>query len=472
MTHRILTGDPGLDTVVGGGLDPSSLVVVAGAPGTGKTILAQQLAFANATDARKALYFTTWSEPHDKLVRHLRPFAFFDEAALWERVEFINVADLTESGVEAVGGEIVRRCFNDRPAVVVLDSSKALQEVAGEAAIRRTLYDLAGRVALTGALLVFVGEYTPAEIEQSPEFAFADVIVQLVNESHGPADRRWLRLLKLRGGKPLPGQHSFAITASGLEVYPRLETTVPTSAPEPGTERATFGVAGLDDRLGGGLPRQDATLVLGPSGVGKTVLALRFLASAAEAGERALYLSFQETAPQLRAKARSLGWELDPDAVSVVHVAPVEVDLDAVAWMLRRELAAGRYTRIVVDSLAELSFAAQESERFPAYIWALTGYIRAAGASALFTNETAALGPTANPAGGLSLLFNNVILLRYLERDSQIRRALGVLKMRNSDHDRGLAEFDVGAGGLTIGNELTDVTGLLGWSTLRSDEHA
>jgi circadian clock protein KaiC len=468
------TGDPGLDAVVGGGLRPGALIVVAGAPGTGKTILAQQLAFRNATPDRKAVYFTTWSEPHDKLVEHLSGFAFFDRSALAESVEFVDVADLAsgDGGIAAVSDEIVRKAFADRPAVIVLDSSKALAEVGGEG-YREAVYNLASRVALTGALLLLVGEYTPAQIEESPEFAVADGIVQIANESRGPVDLRWLRVLKLRGADPLPGRHSVGLSARGFSVFPRLETTPqPAVATEPG--RASFALARLDERLGGGLPHADATLVLGPSGVGKTVLALRFLTAGLEAGEHGLYVSFQETGPQLAAKAAALGWPID-DALAdgrlvVHHIPPVEVDLDAAGAAVRDLLAASDARRVVVDSLAELAFAARETERFAGYVWALTGYMRGAGATSLFTNETAALGPVANPAGGLSLLFNNVLLLRYLERDSQIHRALAILKMRNSPHAKGLVEFGIGDGGLAILDELKGVTGVLGWTALRSED--
>ena len=159
MTTELLsTGDPGLDAVVGGGLRRGALIVVAGAPGTGKTILAQQLAFENATPERKAIYFTTWSEPHDKLVDHLSGFDFFDQDALEKSVEFVNVAELAggEGGLSAVMDELVRKAFAERPAVIVLDSSKALAEVGGSG-YREVVYDLASRVALTGALLLLVG---------------------------------------------------------------------------------------------------------------------------------------------------------------------------------------------------------------------------------------------------------------------------------------------------------------------------
>jgi len=134
MTQRLSTGLADLDQILGGGLRPASVVVVAGPPGTGKTILANQVCFANATPQRKAVYYTTLSEPHAKLVEHLTPFSFYDPAALGTRVEVLHLGDLLEkegtSALEPLVSEIVRKVMDDRPAIVVIDSAKMLREYA------------------------------------------------------------------------------------------------------------------------------------------------------------------------------------------------------------------------------------------------------------------------------------------------------------------------------------------------------
>ena len=166
-TTRLTTGDAGLDAVLGGGLPAGSLIVVAGPPGSGKTILAQQVCFANATPERKAVYYTTWSEPHDKLVRHLEPFGFFDVDALGDRVEFLHLAERIGSGgteaFEPVAEEILRRSFETKPVIIVIDSSKALHDVVQRDEFRRAIYDLASKVAYSNAVLIMVGEYTAEE---------------------------------------------------------------------------------------------------------------------------------------------------------------------------------------------------------------------------------------------------------------------------------------------------------------------
>src|SRR3954453_265094 len=259
--ERRLTGDPGLDIVTGGGLPAGSLVIVAGPPGSGKTILAQQICFANATDEHKALYYTTWSEPHEKMVRHLEQFEFFDTAALGERIEFLHLTELlgdAAGGFAAAAAEILRESLETRPAVIVVDSSKALHDVVAPDDFRRAIYELASKVAYSNAVLILVGEYEMADTRSQPEFAVADGILQLDNEAHGPVDRRWLRILKMRGAEVAAGQHSFKISTRGFEVFPRLEATLPRTVPTLDT-RATFNLEKLDTSIGGGIPRGDST---------------------------------------------------------------------------------------------------------------------------------------------------------------------------------------------------------------------
>ena len=472
---RLRTGLPDLDLILGGGLEPGSLVILAGAPGTGKTILAQQICFANATPEHKALYYTTLSEPHIKLVRHLEPFHFFKPEALGKTVDFIHLGELVaeagEAGLEPVVTEVVQKCFETRPAVVVIDSAKALRDFVGERELRTALYDLASRVAHTEALLLLVGEYTPHEIEGGVEFSLADGIVQLAYEPHEPVDRRWLRVVKLRGGDHLVGKHSFRIGQAGFEVFPRLETLAPNGTFVADGPVAS-GVPRLDELMGGGMSAGQATVVLGPSGAGKTIFGLRYAAEGLEAGERCLYVSFQETGTQLVKKAASFGWNIEDAWKSgqlTIHYVPVgELDLDAIAAAVRRELNTGSVRRVVIDSLAELVFAAREADRFPAYSRSLMGWIRAVGASVVITSETTTLGPMTEPIGGLSFLFHNVIMLRYLEIGSELRRALNIIKMRTSDHDKGVFEYVIDKHGLTIKDRLEGVTGVLGWSALRS----
>jgi circadian clock protein KaiC len=473
--NRISTGIAGLDTVLGGGFEPGSVVVLAGAPGTGKTILAQQICFATASAEHRALFYTTVSESNSKLVRHLEQFAFFEADALEKRVEYLHVGDLVrgeeDGGLERVFVEVIRKAMAERPAVVVLDSAKALRDFTDDRRMREALYDLISRLAHTDTVLMLVGEYTPEDVAGGAEFSLADCIIHLEYEPREPVDRRWLRVVKMRGTRHREGKHTFRLAYPGLEVFPRIEN-LDAGDPAEVSGRIRTGMARLDELMGGGIGSGESTIVVGPSGVGKTILGVRFIVEGLTQGERCLYVTFQDTPQQLVRMAAGFGWDmstpLEQGQLTVRHVPLGDLDLDMLASGIRDDLAGGGISRVVIDSLAEMADAARETSRFPAFTRSLIGFIRAAGASLVITSETTVLGPTGEPAGGVMFLFHNLLLLRYVELDSASGRALNIVKMRNSDHDKAVFQFEIGPDGMAIGDRLEGVGGMLGWSALRA----
>ncbi len=478
---RVGTGIADLDQILGGGIPSGSLIFIAGGSGTGKTILAQQICFANATTDHKALYYTMVSEPHIKLIRHLEQFEFFDRAALGERVDFIHLPallheDAREStpkeqraALTTLVDEVVRASSEQERSVIVIDGIKALRDVAevDGFGFRGVAYDLASKVAHSKAVLVFVGEYTAEEVAYAPEFAVADGILYLADETYGRFDQRWMRLLKLRGTDYLMGKHSFRIGSSGVEVFPRFESLAQPRKQWP-EERAPFGIGELDKMTGGGLPAASATLVAGPSGAGKTVLGLHFVAEGIRRGERCLYLSFQQSSERLIERGETFGWPFRAAAESGLlqlrQLEPVEISLDAIGAELRRAaLGEDRVRRVVVDSLAELEPAARGTSRFPDYLSALTRLLASVGATTLMTSETTAFfGPAFELPQGLGFVADNVILLRYAEIDSEVRRALVIVKTRDGDHIKKIVEVEVGTDGLTVKGKFEGLTGVLG----------
>jgi circadian clock protein KaiC len=469
------TGIAGLDLVLNGGLEPGSIVVVAGAPGTGKTILAQQMCFARATAEHKCIYYTTMSEPHNKLVRHLEEFSFFDPKSLGSRVEYIHMSDFLgpahQDGLEALISEIVRKTLDEEPSIVVVDSTKMLGDFADKRELRRALYDLTGRLSRTGTVLLLLGEYTPEELRSEVVFSLADGIIQLKYKAREPIDRRWLRIVKMRGGNHRSGKHTFRIGPRGVEVFPRVETLVP--YPEaPLSGQVPSGIPGLDDLMGGGARQSDASLVTGPSGIGKTVFGLRWLVQGIEREENCLYVTFQDTAAQLSSVAAGFGWDVaayrDSGQLVISYVPMGDLDLDVLATSVRSEISRRKVSRVVIDSLSELAFAAREEDRFAAYMRSLVGLVRAGGSSLLLTSETSVHGLPGNSLNGLMFLFDNTIDLRYIEEGSQIGRAVHVAKMRSRAHAMTLNRVTITDRGLVVGNVLDSVTGRLGWSALRT----
>ena len=224
--------------------------------------------------------------------------------------------------------------------------------------------------------------------------------------------------------------------------------------------------------MGGGARQGDASLVTGPSGVGKTIFALRWLVQGIERGENCLYVSFQDTGAQLTSVAAGFGWDVaayrDSGQLVISYVPMGDLDLDVLATSVRSEIERHPVSRVVIDSLSELAFAAREENRFAAYMRSLVGLVRAGGSSLLLTSETSIHGLPGNSLDGLLFLFDSTIDLRYIEEESQICRAVHVAKMRSRAHSMSLNSVTITDHGLEVGHALASVTGRLGWSALRT----
>ena len=456
-TTFFTTGSEALDRVLGGGIPAASTTMVAGMPGTGKTILAEQFLFANASAQAPALYLTTLSEPLEKVVRYLQSFAFFDPGKLPGVIHYRDVGEnVRNHGIRVLPEEVEALLDQTGAAFVVIDSVKALHDLSPDpVAFRIALFDLGRVLTAAGATALLVGEYESGEIARLPEFAVADGVLELRNQAHGVRDERTVRVHKLRGAATLPGEHSFRITSHGLEVFPRLTGQEDQDAGAQTTRQPT-GIPGLDPLLDGGLWRGTATLVAGPSGVGKTLLGIGYLLGGHASGERGVLVSFQESPQHLRRTLDVFGVSQAPGEMPFVtlHVSPLELDLVQLFGQIRTAVEQVGARRLVIDAIGDMQEAAIERDRFRAAIWTLMRYLTASGVTGLFMSETPLAsgdGLTAVTRAEISYMADNVILLRYVRPPvHDFDRALEVLKTRGSAHDPYAHPYRIGPRGIDV----------------------
>lgn len=461
---RLSLGSPALDTVFAGGVPRGSLLLLTGTPGAGKTILAQQMAFTAGRADLKTIYFTNVSEPHDKLVQHMQAFAFFDAALLGTRVQMYNITSQVAQGTLAEALRyVVATARKEQADLVIIDSFRGLKHMLQQDNNgRRAIFEFGAQLSILGSSCMLVGEYTGLEVQTEPEFAIADGIVQLSHAHSGIQERRSLRIIKLRGVGYLGGEHSFEIDRVGFRLFPRQESLSQAPLYRATSEHLSTGIDELDTMMSGGPIRSSSTLLVGPAGVGKTLLALHFLAAGQQNGERGLLVSFQENTAQLAQRASmfglvgALGGE--QSQIEVIALSPVELNVDMAAARIREAVERHGVRRVVIDSVAELEYAIQNLERFDDFLAALIGHLRGREVTTLMTREiTKLFGDELSIASrGLSYIVDNIVLVRYVELDATLRRVIAVLKTRGSDHDKRLHELRIENGSISIAQAFTN----------------
>jgi circadian clock protein KaiC len=437
---KIATGCAGLDEVLFGGIPANTITVLMGAPGTGKTILAEQLAFANATPESPALYLTTLSEPLEKFISHGQHYGFFDSSKVGVSVFYEDLGlILRERGISSLAEAVTELLTSRTPKFVFIDSFKALNELIATPLDQRTvIYDMASVLSAYDCTSFLIGEYSQAMMTELPEFAIADVVLQMIKYETNVREQRFLRVEKFRGSNSIAGMHAFSITGDGLIVYPRLLTPALAPAYTDRIERVKTGIAGLDGMIAEGFWRGSTTLIAGPTGSGKTIIGLQFIAQGALNGESGLYVGLQENPNQLSRAMQSFGWnpkELFESGFELMYRSPVEMQLDAVASDVFHRVRSGTVKRVVIDALGDLERSSVDRQRFADFIYSLTQWFAAQGVTCLLMYELTHLFEIHGISDQeISNMSDNIILLRFTN-DREMERTIRVIKTRGSAHD-------------------------------------
>lgn len=390
--NRLSTGVPGLNEVLGGGLPEFSFNLIAGPPGSGKTTLSHQMMFALATPERPALYFTVLGEPPLKMLRYQQQFEFFQNQAINHSVRYINLSMDTLAGdLDAVLARIVSEVEACSPGLVFIDSFRSVVLASQTQAnpnnnLPQFVQELGVMMASWQATTFLIGEYF-SRTESNPIFTVADLIWMGQTVQRNSMVRQ-MQIMKMRGQSTLPGLHTFRINQTGVTVFGPVQNSVePLAAQSATRSRLKIGISGLDEMLGGGLPKGYSLLVAGPSGSGKTILAASFLAAGANLGETGVIAVFEQR-PN-RSQSPELSRLIDADRVGLVNSRASDLSIDEIVHLLLLEVKRLSATRVVIDSLSgfELALAPPFRDDFRESLSCLVSALSHAGVSTLMTCE-------------------------------------------------------------------------------------
>lgn len=471
--RRLPTGVPGLDNLFGGGLPEFSFNLIAGTPGSGKTTLAHQIMFSLATPQYRALFFTVLGEPPLKMLRYQQQFTFFDHDKIGESIRFVNLAeDLQEGDLDRVLARIAEEVKAYSPSLVFVDSFRSVvhsvkHEERNVSVLQRFVQQLGVQMTSWQATTFLIGEYLVPEGEPSPIFTVADGILWMSQNMHRNSMVRKMQVVKMRGQAQAPGLHTFRMSDSGIQIFPRaivqpvdaLKAAVRKST---GEKRIPMGIPGLDDMLGGGLPAGYSMLVVGPSGSGKTVLATEFLAEGVRQGEPGVIAAFEKSPSQLlNNKVQIL---VDAGQVGVIDTRSLDLSIDETLHDLIDMIKRMQAKRVVIDSLSgfELALAPEFSEDFRSSLYRMVAELTSMGVTILMTSELEDRYTELrfSPFGS-AFLADAIVVQRYVELAGQFKRVFSVVKVRGSDHSKDIRLFDITDQGIVIGEPLSGYGGIM-----------
>ncbi len=481
--ERLSTGVEGLDYILLGGLIQGGAYLVRGGPGTGKTTLGLHYLAAGVEAGQNAL-FVTLGEPVESIKKNARSMkvkvdelTFLDLSPTPEffaEIESYDIFSPAEVEREPTTARIVDVVHQVQPKRVFIDSMAQFRYLSIDVfQYRKQVLSFLRYLKDKGATIIFTSEPGADTPDTDVQF-LSDGIINLVL-SH---QERHVRVSKFRGSSFVPGEHGMRLAENGMEVLPRLEPRLPTA--ELTLETLPSGVREIDQMLQGGLERGTITIVSGPSGVGKTTLGLQFMKEGAGRGERAIVYTFEEEVDIVVRRSEAIGFParkmVEEGTLSLSKIRPLQHTPDEFAHLVRRDVEDRGARLVMIDSVSGYKLSLHGADLVHR-LHALCKFLQSIGVTVVLVTETQSIvGDFMATDVELSYLADNIIFLRYLEIEGELRKAIGVLKKRLSDFEKVLREFAITSDGISVGEPLSDLRGMLSgaptWMATASNEGA
>ncbi len=467
-------GITGLDDVLGGGFTRNRLYLLEGSPGTGKTTVAMQFLLTGAAAGERGLYVSL-SETKEELQETARSHGWDlpDALTIYELIPPESLLDVEQqqsllysSDLEL--GETIRAIFEQveavKPSLVVLDSLSEIRLLAGGSLrYRRQILALKHYFARQGATVLMLDDLTADALDKTVHsVAHAVIRLEELAPDYG-AERRRLRVMKYRGQRFRGGNHDFCIGTGGVQVFPRLIALEHRTAFA--RDRLASGVPELDALLGGGVDTGSSTLILGPAGTGKSLLAIQYVVAAAARGEKATMFVFDEELGLMLERTRAMGFDLaslrDQGLLTIDQVDAAELSPGEFAHLVRQQVDKAQAKTVVIDSLNGYQAAMPDETALILHVHELLQYLNRQGASTFLTvAQHGLVGDMKSPVD-ITYLADTVVLLRYFEALGQVRRAISVVKKRTGAHEDTIREYRITSNGLQVGEPLQGFQGIL-----------
>lgn len=470
-TGRISTGIAGLDDILGGGLTPQRVYLVEGSPGAGKTTLGLQFLLDGMARGEAGLYVTL-SETTDELIAvgqshgwDLTPLSIYELAGEDDLDLDAQQSVFHPSEIEL--GETTRKVMDRvdelQPVRVVFDSLSEMRLLAqNPLRYRRQILALKQFFSARGCTVLLLDDKTNQSDQQLHSIAHGVISLEQIARDYGK-ERRRVNILKMRGIRFRGGYHDYALDTGGITMYPRLVAAEHVRDFVPLVDSS--GSDGFDALLGGGLIRGTNTLIVGPSGIGKTTLSTRCLLSALERGEKAAYYLFDEGLGTFFARSTQLGLDLRPylatGQLAMCHFDPAELSPGEFAQLLRDAVEQQGTRFMVIDSLNAYLQAMPGEQFLTLQMHELLSYLNQQGVTTMMILGQHGLMAEGRTDVDLSYLSDSTVLMRFFETSGNVRRAISVIKSRTTQHAQTIHELQLGHGGVRIGAPLVGFEGVL-----------